>query len=119
MPPRNNIFSRGKDWTIAAAVGLLAVVSFVPSAADYTYPGETARIVSGWLGLGVMPYNEFPLMALFARPLGCSNALAVISGAVAAIALFHLLSVFLYRRHCTMPKKKSAMNALFGQGIWM
>lgn len=98
MPPRNNIFSRGKDWTIAAAVGLLAVVSFVPSAADYTYPGETARIVSGWLGLGVMPYNEFPLMALFARPLGCSNALAVISGAVAAIALFHLLSVFLYGR---------------------
>lgn len=31
----------------------------------------------------------------------------------------HRESVFLYSQHCAMPKKKSAMNALFGQGIWM
>lgn len=90
--------SRPLDWAIAAGIALLAAVSFLPAVAGYVFPGRSARLVSGWLGASTLAFGEYPLMALFVKPFGCSNVLAALFGAVAAVTLYHLVAFFLYGR---------------------
>jgi len=98
MTPFKNTVSRALDWTIAAAIGLLAALLHFPVMADYVFPGEIAHVTSVWLGLDVSAQNLFPLLAIVGKPLGASNVIAPICGVISAMTLYHLVAFFLRER---------------------
>ena len=109
MTPFKNTVYRALDWTVAAAVGLLAALMYFPVMADYVFPGEIAHVTSVWLGLDVSAQNLFPLMAAFARPLGAGNVIAPICGVIAVVTLYHLVAFFLRERIGGEYKEKDAV----------
>ena len=76
------------DWTVGAALAALAALVYFLSMAHYAYPGESARLQVLWRGLDFASTTPYPLMALFARPFGCGNALAPILGVLAVVLLY-------------------------------
>ena len=68
------------DWTVGAALAALAALVYFLSMANYAYPGESAHLQVVWRGLDAAASTPYPLMALFARPLGCGNAIAPVLG---------------------------------------
>jgi len=98
MTPFKKTVCRALDWTVAAAVGLLAALMYFPVTADYVFPGEVAHVTCVWLGLDVSAQSLFPLMAAFVRPFSVGNAVAPVCGVVSAMALYHLVAFFLRER---------------------
>lgn len=96
-----------KNSLIALAIGAVAAVLFFASLAGYAYPGDSARLIALWKGLDVGAC-EYPLMAAFAKLLGGGNLIAPICGALAAMALYGLVSAFVaarVRADETLPQK--------------
>ena len=96
-----------KNSLIALALGAVAAVLFFASLAGYAYPGDSARLIALWKGLDVGAC-EYPLMAAFAKLLGGGNLIAPICGALAAMALYGLVSAFVaarVRADETLPQK--------------
>ena len=79
------------DWIIALALGAAALVLYVCSLAGYAYPGESAHLMAVWQGLDAQPFNQYPLMAPFARLFGAGNALAPVCGALATMLVYGLV----------------------------
>ena len=86
-----------KNLLVAAGLGVVAAVLCLASQAHYAYPGESARLIALWRGLDVGDV-AYPLMAFFAGLLGGGNLIAPVSGVVAAVALFLLVSAFVASR---------------------
>ena len=85
------------DWAVGAALAALAALVYFLSMATYVYPGESAHLQVVWRGLDVASSTPYPLMAIFARPLGCGNAIAPLLG-IAAVALLYLCTLVFSRR---------------------
>ena len=85
------------DWTVGAALAALAALVYFLSMASYAYPGESAHLQVLWRGLDAAPYTPYPLMALFARPLGCGNAIAPVLGVLAVLLLYACTLKFMRR----------------------
>lgn len=101
------------DWILAAAVGLLAAVMYLPSVSPFAHPGEPAGLLCEWLGLDAYPFNRFPLTAIFARATGASPWLAPICGILSAMMLFAVVGAFIRGR--TAGDYTKADAALFGR----
>ena len=86
-----------KNLLVAAGLGVVAAVLCLASQAHYAYPGESARLIALWRGLDVGDV-AYPLMAFFARLLGGGNLIAPVSGVLAAVALFLIVSCFVASR---------------------
>ena len=83
-----------KTWLLSGLFGVVAAIVYFASMADYAFPGESASLLAVWKGLEKVAVPEYPLMAVFAKALGSGNLIAPISGAIAVIALFHLVAAF-------------------------
>ena len=83
-----------KTWLLSGLFGVVAAIIYFASMADYAFPGESASLLAVWKGLEKVAVPEYPLMAVFAKALGSGNLIAPISGAIAVIALFHLVAAF-------------------------
>ena len=89
---------RRTDWIIALALGAVSALLYFALMATYAFPGEGAHLTTIWLGLDTEAVNAHPLMAAFARLLGCSNALGPLCGIVSVMALYHLVVFFIRER---------------------
>lgn len=85
------------DWTVGAALAALAALVYFLSMANYAYPGESAHLQVVWRGLDAAASTPYPLMALFARPLGCGNAIAPVLGVLAVLLLYACTLKFMRR----------------------
>ena len=85
------------DWTVGAALAALAALVYFLSMASYAYPGESAHLQVVWRGLDAAASTPYPLMALFARPLGCGNAIAPVLGVLAVLLLYACTLKFMRR----------------------
>jgi len=101
------------DWILAAAVGLLAAVMYLPSVSPFAHPGEPAGLLCEWLGLDAYPFNRFPLTAIFARATNASPWLAPICGMLSSMLLFAVVGAFIRGR--TAGDYTKADAALFGR----
>ena len=114
------------DWIIALALGAAALVLYVCSLAGYAYPGESAHLMAVWQGLDAQPFNQYPLMAPFARLFGAGNALAPVCGALATMFVYGLVvtlmrlnikgdetEAFALRASVLMPFASAAMMSVF------
>lgn len=93
-----NAETRRRDWAIALGLGAFALVLYFISMATYAFPGEGAHLMALWKGLDSAAVNPHPLMAVFAKMLGCSNAIGPICGAISVVCLYHLASFFVRER---------------------
>ena len=84
-----------KNFALAGIVSAVAAIMFLASVATYAYPGDGARLMAIWQGLDFASVAPYPLMAVFAKLLGAGNAIAPISGALAAFLLFVSVSWFM------------------------
>ena len=84
------------DLAIAVALGAAAAVLYFCSMAGYVYPGESAHLTAVWNGLDLQPFNQYPLMAPFAKFFGAGNVIAPVCGAI-AVALVYFIVVRLMR----------------------
>lgn len=101
------------DWILAAAVGLLAAVMYLPSVSPFAHPGEPAGLLCEWLGLDAYPFNRFPLTAIFARATNASPWLAPICGMLSSMLLFAVVGAFIRGR--TAGDYTKADAARFGR----
>ena len=85
------------DWAVGAALAALAAAVYFLSMATYAFPGESAHLQVIWRGLDVASSTPYPLMALFARPLGAGNVIAPLLG-IAAVVLLYLCALVFSRR---------------------
>lgn len=85
------------DWTVGAALAALAALVYFLSMASYAYPGESAHLQVVWRGLDAAASTPYPLMAFFARPLGCGNAIAPVLGVLAVLLLYACTLKFMRR----------------------
>lgn len=83
-----------KSWAIAGILGAVSAVVYFATMANYAYPGESAHLMALWKGLDSAARPTFPLMAVFAKLLGCGNLIAPISGVAAILLLYALVSFF-------------------------
>lgn len=90
--------SKGADWIITGALGVLAAVVYFLSMATYAFPGEGAHLTALWMGLDEATVNPNPCMAFFAKLLNCSNVLGPVCGTVSVMALYRLGSFFVRAR---------------------
>ena len=93
-----NADTRCRDWIVALGLGAFALVVYFISMATYAFPGEGAHLMALWMGLDSSAVNPHPLMAFFAKLLGCSNALGPICGAISVVCVYHLTSFFVRER---------------------
>ena len=99
-----------KTWLISGLFGVVAAVIYFASLANYAFPGESASLMAVWRGLETVAVPDYPFMAVFAKALGSGNLIAPISGAIAVIALFHLVAAFVGWRVCgeqAKPQKET------------
>lgn len=89
--------SRKTDLAIVGLLAAVAAVLYFASMAGYAFPGESARLMAVWSGLDAAPFEAHPLMAFFFRLLG-GNLLAPVSGVVAVVCLYALVSRFIRDR---------------------
>ena len=89
---------RGGEWMVASALAAVAALLYFCTMASCAYPGEGAHLMTLWKGLDSAAVNVHPLMAIFARLLGCSNVLGPLCGIVSVVALYHLTSFFVRER---------------------
>ena len=90
--------TRRRDWTLALALGGVAALLYFVSMADYAFPGEGAHLMALWMGLDTAAICPHPLMATFARMLGCSNVLGPICGTISVMCIYHFTAFFLRER---------------------
>ncbi len=90
--------ARRRDWFVALGLGALSLVVYFLSMATYAFPGEGAHLMALWSGLDFSQVNPHPLMAFFAKLLGCSNVIGPVCGAVAVVCLYHLVAFFVRER---------------------
>lgn len=83
-----------KNWALAGILGLVAAIVYFASMAGYAFPGESAHLMAVWKGLDAASQSPFPLMAVFAKALGCGNAIAPLCGTAAVMLVFALVSFF-------------------------
>ncbi len=95
-----NVVNRGGEWAVAGVLAAVAAVLYFCTMASCAYPGECAHLMALWKGLDTAAVNVHPLMAAFARFLGCSNAIGPLCGIVSVVALYHLTSFFVRERIC-------------------
>ncbi len=93
-----NADTRRRDWIIALGLGAFALVVYFISMATYAFPGEGAHLMALWKGLDTSVVNVHPLMAFFAKLLGCSNAIGPICGAISVVCMYHLTAFFVRER---------------------
>lgn len=84
------------DLLVGLGLALVAAVLFLTSSATYVYPGESAHLAALWNGLDVSSFNQYPLMASFAR--GSLNAIAWKSGILAVVLLYAVFVFFTRHR---------------------
>jgi len=89
---------RALDWAIAGALGAVAAVFYFASMAGCAFPGEGAHLMALWRGLDSAAVNPHPLMAVFARLLGSSNALGPVCGVASVVSVYHLTAFFVRER---------------------
>ena len=89
--------SRALDWMIGGVLGAIAAAVYFASMATYAFPGEGANLMALWSGLDSSTVNPHPLMSLFAKLFGCSNALGPVCGVISVVAIYHLTCVFVRR----------------------
>ncbi len=94
----NKAGSRRRDWIIALGLGAFALAVYFASMATYAFPGEGARLMVLWRGLDSAAVNPHPLMAFFAKLLGCSNVVGPICGAISVVCIYHLVAFFIKER---------------------
>lgn len=87
-----------KDRIVAIVFALLAAALYFALMAGYVFPGESARLVTLWRGLDVSTTNPYPLMSVFARMFGCTNALSPICGVIATVLIFWLVRAYIFSR---------------------
>lgn len=86
------------DWLLAGVLGAIAAVVYFASCAGYAFPGESAHLMAIWRGLDSPgPVNEYPLMAVFAKMFGASNAFASFLGVLLAVFFYQLVAFFVRR----------------------
>ena len=83
------------DMVLVSGLAVFSALLYVPFAADYLFPGESARLAVVWRGLDMADYNLYPLLALFAKGTGASNLLAPLFGILAVATLYCLVRTFL------------------------
>ncbi len=84
-----------RDRIYPFLIAAVAAIIFFASTASCYYPGESASLVAAWKGLSVDSTVRYPVMAMVSRLLGGGNLIAPLSGSIAVIFLFYLVSAFL------------------------
>ena len=85
-----------RRWFVAGMLGVASAVLFFVSMATYAYPGESARLMAEWKGLGLSTTGHYPLMRFFAGLLGGGNLIAPVCGALAVTLLFALVATYVF-----------------------
>ena len=97
------------DVLIALGLGLVALVMFMTSTADYVYPGESAHLAALWNGLDVSTLKPYPVMAAFAA--GGVNAIAWKCGVLATVFLYVAFVFFVRLRVAEEDMSDEAVTA--------
>ena len=84
-----------RSYLISAILAVVAAIVYFGSMASYAFPGDSAHLIACWRGLEIAPGNDYPLMAVFARALGGGNLIAPITGIIATVLVFVLVSFFI------------------------
>lgn len=82
------------DWIISGAITALAAVFYFFNLANYTFPGESAKLIVIWSGLDVSDSIPYPITAFFAKFIG-PNLLSSISGIIASLLAYILPVMFM------------------------
>ena len=85
------------DWIIAGAIAAVAAVFYFFNLADYTFPGESAKLIVLWSGLDVSNTIPYPITAFFAKIVD-PDTLSAICGIIATILAYALPVMFMKMR---------------------
>lgn len=84
-----------RNWMIAGVLGAAAALIYLISMADYAFPGTSAHLMAAWRGLNPSEDVGYPLMKAFAKIFGYGNLIAPVSGAVAVMLVYAIISFFI------------------------
>lgn len=80
--------SEKRGWTVAAGIGLLALLVYSLTLADYAFPGESAAAITAWTGMDVLKSPLHPVWGAFVRFVG---GLSFPSSLVVRVNMFSLV----------------------------
>ena len=80
--------SEKRGWTVAAGIGLLALLVYSLTLADYAFPGESAAAITSWTGMDVLKSPLHPVWGAFVRFVG---GLSFPSSLVVRVNMFSLV----------------------------
>ncbi len=98
-----NIHGR-RGWIIAGCVGLVALLVYSMTLADYAFPGESAAAITSWTGLDILKSPLHPVWGAFVRFVGGlsfpaslvvrMNMFSMICGILSAVMVCRLVRAF-------------------------
>jgi len=93
-----------RGWIIAAGIGLLALLVYSLTLADYAFPGESAAAITAWTGMDVLKSPLHPVWGAFVRFAGGLsfpsslvvrvNMLSLVCGVLSALMVCRLVRAF-------------------------
>lgn len=110
-------FAKLYDAAVAVALGIVALIVYYSTMADYSFPGD--RSASGahlevlWKGLDSASGRVCPLMESVTKFFGIGNGTAVLYGALAVVLMYVFVTLFL--RICLDPEKPQELNHLYSR----
>lgn len=87
--------SRLLDVVIAAGLGVVALVLYFVSMANYAFPGESAHLLAVWRGLDIANETQYPLMGSVLQLFGVGNGLFPVLGALGIVMFYFVTASFL------------------------
>ena len=96
--------SEKRGWIVAACIGLLALLSYSLTLADYAFPGESAAAITSWTGMDILKSPLHPVWGAFVRFVGGlsfpaslvvrMNLFSLVCGVLSALMVCRLVRSF-------------------------
>ena len=88
--------SRKIDWFISLGIALVSCLFYSLATVNCAAAGIEANVLVNWLGLDSQTYNQFALAGFFVKMVGFSSLFASLTGALAILCVYHLVTFFLH-----------------------
>jgi len=96
--------SEKRSWIVAGGMGLLALLVYSLTLAEYAFPGESAAAITAWTGMDILKSPIHPLWGAFVKFMGGlsfpsslvvrMNLLSLICGVLSAVMVCRLVRAF-------------------------